>query len=67
LLLLFEGGVQRRESRLKTQEEVSSTKNFLLFIQEGVLPPRLCNNNTQHSYISFWSVIIQLFLYFKIK
>jgi hypothetical protein len=36
-------------------------KTFTVY-QEGFLPPRLCNNITQHSYISLWSVIIQVFL-----
>jgi hypothetical protein len=59
LLLLFQGGTKRRESRLKLREERSSIKkNFLLLIREGFLPPMLCNNNTQHSYILFWSVAI---------
>jgi hypothetical protein len=50
--VLFKGGAQRRKSRLKLREEGSSIKkNFLLFIREGFFPPRLCNNNTQHSYI----------------
>jgi hypothetical protein len=59
LLLLFQGGTKRRKSRLKLREERSSVKkNFLLFIREGFLPPRLCNNNAQHSYILFWFVTI---------
>jgi hypothetical protein len=58
-LLLFQGGTKRRKSRLKLWEERSSVKkNFLLLIREGFLPPMLFNNNTQHSYILFWSVTI---------
>jgi hypothetical protein len=40
LLLLFQGGVQRRKSRLKLREEGSSVKkNFLLFIGRGFCLP----------------------------
>jgi hypothetical protein len=39
-LLLFQGGAQRRKSRLKPQEEVSSfKKTFLLFIGRGFCLP----------------------------
>jgi hypothetical protein len=57
-LLLFKGGTQRREPRLKLREGRPSIKNFLLLIREGFLPPMGCNNNTQHSYIMFWSINI---------
>jgi hypothetical protein len=40
LLLLFQGGTQRRKSRLKLREEGSSVKkNFLLFIRRGFCLP----------------------------
>jgi hypothetical protein len=40
LLLLFQGGAQRRKSRLKLREEGSSVKkNFLLFIGRGFCIP----------------------------
>jgi hypothetical protein len=64
-LLLFKGGTQRKEPRLKLPEERSSVKNFLLLIREEFLPPMVCNNNTQHSYIMFWSVTIKLCLTFQ--
>jgi hypothetical protein len=68
LLLLFQGGAERRKSRLKPrEEEVSSVKNFLLFIGTGFCFPSYVIILLQHSYISLWSVIILLFLYFKIK
>jgi hypothetical protein len=57
-LLLFKGGTKRREPRLKLREERPSVKNFLLLIQKEFLPPMFCNNNTQHSYILFWSITI---------
>jgi hypothetical protein len=57
-LLLFTGGTQRREPRLELREGRPSVKSFLLLIREEFLPLMVCNNNTLHSYIMFWSVNI---------
>jgi hypothetical protein len=49
---LFQGGVQRRKSRLKPREEVSSfKKNFLLFIGRGFFLPSYVIILLLHSYI----------------
>jgi hypothetical protein len=69
---IFAAFVQRWCPKKKTRSDASGGKDpplktFVDVYREGFLPPRLCNNNTQHSYILFWSVINTTLSYFNIK